>query len=380
MSPAHRPVDPRPPLHPRPVILSASQLVWGIFLVPLWRAAWGTTGVGRGVGLVAVAVMSAAFAAIVVLPTAYWRGGLGHWKQRWALFAVAAVSAVAFMLAVRQPVVSGALVYVCVEAVLLLAVPWSLAWVGAVAVAYVAMGLTLPAAWQEDVWSNLLTAGLVSVAVFGSVQAIAFFNKWHAGQVRLGQATLEAERGRIARDVHDQVGAVLTTIVLKARLADQRFQAGDDQAARALLAEIEDLSRTGLAAARQVVDVGEDLSWPEQLGQATQRLEVAGIAWRLSGAAEEVPPQRRALFAAALREAVTNIVRHAGATQVVITVSADRLAVDDDGHGLDGPPEHGVGLTGLTQRPRDQGMTVRLEASPLGGATLVVEPGEGRDG
>ena len=85
----------------------------------------------------------------------------------------------------------------------------------------------------------------------------------------------------------------------------------------------------------------------------------AGVDTTIEGEVSDTDPRHRTLLAWVLREAVTNVVRHAGATHVTVTLGPRGLVVADDGRGLTGP--EGNGLRGMRERVSAAGG--RLETS-----------------
>lgn len=163
------------------------------------------------------------------------------------------------------------------------------------------------------------------------------------------------ERSSLARDVHDVLGHSLTVLHLKAQVARRMLDA-DPERAKAELAEIERLARDGLSQVRSTVT---QLRPPELLGEldvARGALEAAGIEPRIvseRAGQEQVPP----VLAWALREGVTNVLRHSGASCCVIEAGPDRVRVADDGAGL-GESSEGNGLRGLRERAAAEGAHV----------------------
>ena len=143
----------------------------------------------------------------------------------------------------------------------------------------------------------------------------------------------------------------------------------DPARAKEEAAEVIALSRTALAEARAAV---AELAAPElggQLSLSVGALRDAGMAVEAPppGAVTEVPERRRALAAWIVREAVTNVLRHAGARRVRISLDAHHVAVLDDGAGLPASVAAGVGPRTLAERAAAEG--ARLEVGPgLGGA------------
>lgn len=179
------------------------------------------------------------------------------------------------------------------------------------------------------------------------------------------------QRESLARDVHDVLGHSLTVVTVKTELA-QRLVDADPERAKAELAEVLELTRQSLAEVRSTVG---GLRTPElgaQLASTRTALDAAGISAHLPtpDTAEQIPSAQRALFAWCLREAVTNVIRHAGASRCTVTLEPGRLVVHDDGRGLPGP-------TGTSQPGQDRegnglrGMRERVEQA---GGTLTIGP------
>jgi two-component system, NarL family, sensor histidine kinase DesK len=186
-----------------------------------------------------------------------------------------------------------------------------------------------------------------------------------AEQARVEHLSTLAERERIARDLHDLLGHTLTGIVVRAQLA-QRLPAPD---ALAEMAAVEDLARTALTEVRAAVTGWRRVSLDDELAAAVDALAAAGVeptVTRQPGL-DLTPPAEHAL-ALALREAVTNVVRHARATRCAVVLgSADgrvRLEVTDDGVGSGSSEDtEGNGLAGMRERIAVLGGEVRRTSS-----------------
>ena len=179
---------------------------------------------------------------------------------------------------------------------------------------------------------------------------------------------LAGQRERLGRDLHDILGHSLTTINVKTQLVHRLIDT-DPARAKQEAAEVIALSRTALAEARAAV---AELAAPElggQLSLSVGALRDAGMAVEAPppGAVTEVPERRRALAAWIVREAVTNVLRHAGARRVRISLDAHHVAVLDNGAGLPASVAAGVGPRTLAERAAAEG--ARLAVGPgLGGA------------
>lgn len=199
------------------------------------------------------------------------------------------------------------------------------------------------------------------------------------------ELALSRQREQVGRDVHDVLGHSLTVITLKTELA-RRLVDTDPVRAQAELDEVLGISRQSLAEVRNTVG---GLHVPElgaQLASVRTALDAAGITTRLPepAAVSSLPADRRELYAWCLREAVTNVIRHAEATHCTVTVTADRLTVCDDGRGLPVPvpPVPGPASGSSSESPASgsgsglRGMRHRVSEA---GGMLSVRPAQ-RDG
>lgn len=183
---------------------------------------------------------------------------------------------------------------------------------------------------------------------------------------------LSSERESIARDVHDVLGHTLTVLSIKAQLA-RRLLDRDLDGARSELDAIDELARESLTQIRSTVTGLRTPSLATELDAARAALRAAGITPDID--ADPEMNDDADLFAWAIREGVTNTVRHSSATTCRIEAAADRLIVADDGAGC-GDAEPGNGLTGLRERARAAGARVEVRPThpgePRCGTTLEV--------
>lgn len=195
------------------------------------------------------------------------------------------------------------------------------------------------------------------------------------------QMTLEAERGRVARDVHDVLGHSLTVITVKAELAERLMDLDPDRA-KEELASIRALSRQALSEVRTTVGGLRSARLEDELITAHTVLADAGISATVTGEASTVASRHRTVAAWVLREAVTNVVRHSRGTQCHVELGPSSLSVTDDGRGLQAiamngdPGEHhrGNGLRGLAERVEAVGGQLQMSAGADGrGTTLRVD-------
>lgn len=195
-------------------------------------------------------------------------------------------------------------------------------------------------------------------------------------KLRMAQEEVErlaktAERERIARDLHDLLGHTLSLITLKSELAARLVDRDPERAGREIR-EVERISREALREVRTAIAGYRSEGLQAELGRARLALEAAGV--KLEYFAEPAPldPAQETVLALALREAVTNVIRHARAKTCRITVESRdgevRLTVCDDG--LGGAAPEGIGLASM--RDRVEGLGGRLERTGQEGTTLAI--------
>jgi two-component system, NarL family, sensor histidine kinase DesK len=189
----------------------------------------------------------------------------------------------------------------------------------------------------------------------------------------LARLAVSEERLRIARDLHDLLGHSLSVISLKSELAHRLVQHEPERAA-AELRDIQAVTRDALAGVREAVRGYRRPSLAQELEGAQAALRAAGIDCELGESGVELPADVEAVFAWAVREGATNVIRHSGAHRCAIRVDADRdraaVEIDDDGTGSAVGAEPGSGLSGLRERAQRLRGELEAGARPGGGYRL----------
>ena len=187
-----------------------------------------------------------------------------------------------------------------------------------------------------------------------------------------------AERERIARDLHDVLGHTLSLIALKTELAGRLLSKNQDvERARAEMAEIENISRQALADVHQTILGDRPETLEQEFERARSTLRTAGIAVDCQREHVFVDPVHESVLGFALREAVTNIVRHSQASNCHIRLQQSdqgcMLEVQDDGCGAleQECQKEGEGLRGMRERVEAIGGSVRRDVST--GTRLMVQ-------
>jgi two-component system sensor histidine kinase DesK len=176
-----------------------------------------------------------------------------------------------------------------------------------------------------------------------------------------------AERERISRDLHDLLGHTLSLITLKAELAG-KLAGRDIDACKREIDDIKHCARNALAEVRAAVTGYRLSGLTHELATARASLAAAGIELLTQVAPFSVPVAAENVMALALREAVTNIIRHAGASRCDVSLAQDGsnivFRIADNGVLKAGGPaiRHGNGLAGMQERVLAIGGQLALRA------------------
>ena len=271
-------------------------------------------------------------------------------------------------------------------------------WTGLPIYLGVAYAMTLPPRWAaRGVAGATVLTFIVGALIHGPLATMALlaFETLTIGMLMLGFRTsrilvdelreargevahlaANEERLRIARDLHDLLGHTLSLIVLKSEVATRL---ADRDRARSL-AEVEDIqsvARQALADVREAISGYRQRNLADELQNARNVLAAAEIELTITTTGTPLPDPVDGLFGWAVREGVTNILRHSRARTATITVTrrgddAD-LEITDDGAGADDlASTQGNGLRGLDERVSAAGGTVSAGPRTEGGFRLRV--------
>ena len=182
-----------------------------------------------------------------------------------------------------------------------------------------------------------------------------------------------AERERIARDLHDLLGHTLTVIAIKSELANRILPLDPERAAQEMR-EVEETARKALADVREAVTGYRSQGIEAEVMRARQALFAANVQLTTSMDSLELTSAQANVLCLALREAVTNIVRHAQASAAILRLEKDghrvRLQLSDNGVG---PARvEGNGLLGMRERVAKLGGLVELRRAVPAGAELTI--------
>jgi ligand-binding sensor domain-containing protein/signal transduction histidine kinase len=262
------------------------------------------------------------------------------------------------------------------------------------------VGATLAVAVLPPFWQTWWFISVTSLSLLGMIVGSVHYVSTQRLQRQLAalrqHEALEKERARIARDIHDQVGASLTQISLLGELVE-----GDKDQPDEVEAHARQIEQTALETTRAL----DEIVWTVNPSNDTldglvnyvckyaqEYLAVAGLQYRLDVPSQlpntPISPELRHNVFLASKESITNVVRHAHATAVVVRMHLEdkrfSLEIQDNGRGLGGLDPAAAakrnGLTNMRKRMEDIGGSFYIGAALEGGTLvrLVAPLGNGR--
>lgn len=247
-----------------------------------------------------------------------------------------------------------------------------LLWVAAVLVAFLLEVVLI----RYPIFIFALTA-IIGVAVFFSNHFYAE-NARKRAELKLSHDEVRrlaalAERERIGRDLHDLLGHTLSLIALKSELAGKLFER-DPLAARREIDDVTRVARDALAQVRRAVSGIRAAGLAAELASARLLLEADGIAFQYALDDVALPAEIETVCALSVREAITNIQRHARAKNVEVKLASGNgqaiLGIRDDGRGNAIVP--GNGLSGMRERVEALAGSLRIDSKPGAGTRIEV--------
>ncbi len=345
-------------------VLAPLALLW--FLVPAWRSPDAPTEI-RALGILAGIIAS----YLVARTWLTVRGRAPNLNHAWPYLDVLFVSSALVLL--RSPTDPLSILYLIplASAVASLSVP-HLAGVAIFTVA----GYLAVVVYSAVPWSIGLLFRLVIVAVLASLYG------WLIRTVTVFERAAErAEfQTELAREIHDGIQHLLVTMGARLELA-RRLVAETPDRASAMIAEEREMTRRAADELRYLVRRLRSAASAVDLASAL-RLQVTGMADRWPFALNvDMPPQLPRLNPAAehavlrvIQESLTNVAKHAHATEVTVQLTTDDRAVvctiRDNGRGFDPSAARSDGLSGLYDRIRAAGGTLEIHAAPGQGTTI----------
>jgi len=245
------------------------------------------------------------------------------------------------------------------------------------------MVIVQPALWQKGWFRGLIAAG-----VLAAIAGLVYYFSTQTLQRQLAQLrqkeALEHERARIARDLHDQLGANLTQVALLAEMAETD---------KNIPAEVEDHAQQITQTARETTKALDEIVWAVNPSNDTleglvnysgkyaqEYFALAGLRYRVDIPGElpeaTLPPEVRHNVFLAFKESVNNVVKHAQATEVHIRLKMDAgnftIEIEDNGRGPAGAEQKSGrnGLRNMRKRMEDVGGSFAIGPA-AGQGTLV---------
>ena len=204
---------------------------------------------------------------------------------------------------------------------------------------------------------------------------------------RTALAAQEAERSRVARELHDEIGQTLTAVIIQA----ERAAESDPALAARELVRVADAVRESLDEVRRVArelrpEALDDLGLVNALIALCSRVDAHGgphVRRKLQGNLPPLSPEVELVIYRIAQESLTNALRHARAGVVTLSLAtaaeAVTLSVEDDGSGMPGKPPSGTaGISGMRERALLVGGRLSIESQPGSGtAVRLVVPLDG---
>ncbi|WP_313358499.1 sensor histidine kinase, partial [Corynebacterium variabile] len=224
--------------------------------------------------------------------------------------------------------------------------------------------------WLPYHWPVTVVAAVVTAVVLGEMWWMSLFipfflmttllSAWTVNiakqldRARITESALQVseERLRFAQELHDTLGQRLAAISVKTELARALAARGDDRL-DAELAELQSLAQASVAEMHDVVEGYRTVNLSTEITGSRQLLESAGITLTVEGDPTALPEPLRETAAWLVREATTNVVKHADATWVRLTLTPDTVTVANDGVARD--IERLSGLAGIRRRAEPSG-------------------------
>lgn len=312
--------------------------------------------------LAETAVAAAAFLAL------YFRGYWLCGRRLWPI--IVAIAAIGALLGITNPIGSTYFVFAAAFA----------PFVGSVGLAWRIVGGLIAAILLEAALLHLGPYFWIPGAVFTAVVGAATI---HGAEMQRMNAELRAarddvehlaklaERERIARDLHDVLGHTLSVIVLKSELA-AKLAGSDVERAATEIRDVERIARESLSEVREALAGYRAAGITAEIERARNVLRAAGVRFECDVDELRLSPRTESVLALAIREAVTNVVRHSGAANCRLHVACDsdvcRFEISDDGSGSQ--VGEGLGLMGMRERVEALGGTFAREGD--NGTRLVL--------
>src|ERR671935_3070744 len=221
---------------------------------------------------------------------------------------------------------------------------------------------------------------------FGARAAIAvdLSHRVARDSLRRVVAGQELERQRLARELHDETGQALTSILLGLKTVEdaptlEKVRAGANELRELVVATLHDVRRLAVELRPKALDDFGLVAALERLGNSFSEATGIGVQLEAALGTERLPAEVETTLYRIVQEALTNTIKHAGARKISILLmrrgGAATAVIEDDGRGFDpaAVQEDGLGLLGMRERVALLEGKLTVESSPETGTTLVAE-------
>ena len=297
---------------------------------------------------------------------AYWVCGL-H-----TLYYIAAICAIGSVMTLVNPGAGVFFVYASAFAAHIGPPKHSIATIAAILVYIVLL------TWLRDLPAYFYGPALIFSLMIGGINVFQREMAKKNAELKLTQEEVRrlattAERERIARDLHDLIGHTFAMLTMKAQLAQKLFD-HDPAKARQEIAELEQISRRTLSEVREAVTGYRQKDLASELANAKTLLNSVDVAFAYSVPAQTLPARIDTTLGFIVREAVTNLVKHANANRCQIDTAATnthiQLTISDNGSSK--VFTEGNGLKGMRERVSALGGDIVFSCKPGFNITVTV--------
>ncbi len=253
-------------------------------------------------------------------------------------------------------------IYAMVQAAFLR--PSRYAWIGLVivSIAY-CLFVVITQAGVWDIGIPLLIGAVVGIGCIGTADQIEETQTLKRMREHEQEMAALNERERIAHDLHDALGQTLTMVALKSEVANKVMQESPEQAQQEV-SDIQAAAHKALEDMRKVVADMNQTSVESELKRAQRNLAAADIQFSIDGQLPSLERLQDQLLGLAIREAITNILRHSGAehTTAKISSSASHLSISLSNDGQAQDITEGSGINSIRQRVEKLGGQVNINS------------------
>lgn len=220
---------------------------------------------------------------------------------------------------------------------------------------------------------NLITSGVASFCNRFWILAARRNQALRLSQDEVQRLARVAERERIGRDLHDVLGHTLSVVALKSELAVRLFDR-DPRAAQAEMREVERVAREALGQVRRAVTGMRALGMRAEFANARLALSAVEVDFEYRADELALDPEVETALALAMREAATNVIRHARARRCSadLRVAGDEIVLSVVDDGLGGVQNGGNGLSGMRERVEALGGRIEVVSNAGLGTALSV--------